>query len=164
MGRTIADWYQEYSGLVIRRCRKMLRNEHDAEEAAQDVFLNLLKAEGRGMDLINARDDKSLLYTISTNVCLNKLNERKRKQGKDFLYEEGIYEAANDFQKLDAKILIEAILKDESDETKTYCYMYYFDGMKLKEIAETAGKSKSWVHKKLEEFRKHTRQKLAVNL
>jgi RNA polymerase sigma factor (sigma-70 family) len=139
----------------------MLRNRQDAEDMAQEVFIKLIKAEGRGMELSTIKSDEGLLWTIATNVCLGFIDEKKRKHENIFpLFDEEIPAPVNAFERLDAKMLIQAILDDESEETKMYVYMYFFDGMTLREIAETVGKSKSNVHGKLDTFIKVTRQKL----
>ncbi|MDR2922745.1 MAG: sigma-70 family RNA polymerase sigma factor [Treponema sp.] len=160
MGKTIADWHKEYFPLVFRRCMHMLRNTHDAEDAAQEVFIRLIKAEGRGMDLGEIKNNEALLWACSSNVCLNCIR-KKKKQGENFpLFEEKTPAEGNVFDRIDAKLFLQAVLEHESEETRLYCYMYYFDRMKLTEIAETVGKSKSWVHKKIETFKRETRRKL----
>jgi len=161
VGKTIADWHKEYFPFVLRRCGQMLRNTQDAEDAAQEVFIRLLKAEWRGMDLAETTNEENLLWTYATNVCLSRIEETKKKHGNNVsFFEEGIPASGNDFERLDAKILLQSVFEQESEETRLYCYMYFYDRMKLKEIAKTVGKSKSWVHKKIEQFKKDTRRKL----
>ena len=168
MGKTIADWHKEYFPFVLRRCRQMLRNTQDAEDAAQEVFIRLLKAEKRGMDLDETTNKGNLLWTYATNVCISRISqieEIKRKHGNNVsFFEEGIPATGNDFERLDAKILLQSIFEQESEETRLYCYMYFYDRMKLKEIAKTVGKSKSWVHKKIEQFKRDTRRKLEESM
>lgn len=163
MGKTIADWYKEYFPFVYRCCLRMLRNEQDAEEISQEVFIRLIKAdEGQKMDVGIIKNEMCYLKTIAVRLCLNKM---KREKSKDINTDncpfiDDMPSMENTFEKVNAGILIQEILKNESEETRAYCYMYYFEGMNLTEIAQTAGKSKSLVHKKLETFRKQTRLKL----
>ena len=160
MVRTIAEWHKEYFPLVYRRCRYMLRkNAYDPEDAAQDVFLNLLKYEGTGKNIKNV---EGLLWTITTNVCLNLLKANKWKPGEDLLFNgEELHAAAGDsFKRIDEQLSVQAVLEDESDELKCYFYMHYYDGMGYVEIAEAVGKSKSWVGKMLNAFREKARKKL----
>ena len=161
MGKTIAAWHKEYFPFVFRRCRQMLRNTQDAEDAAQDVFIRLLNAEERGRELDETKNEESLLWTYATRVCLSLIKERKKKHGNNVsFFEEVIPAAGNDFERMDAKILLQSVFEQESEETRLYCYMYFYDRMKLEEIAETVGKSKSWVHRKIEQFKRETRRKL----
>ena len=156
MAIDVAAWYAQYGPMVIRRCRALLRNEDEAMDAVQDVFVNLLRAEGRLKDTFPS----SLLYTMATNVCLNRLRGRKWEEdffsgGDEFFFaEDGGYE------QVDAKLLARAILEDESEETRIICFMYHGDGMNLREIGEAVGLSISGVRKKLMAFRKRARLKL----
>ncbi|MFP4378815.1 MAG: RNA polymerase sigma factor, partial [Spirochaetales bacterium] len=52
----------------------MLREEEAALDAMQDVFVELLRREN---DLTD-QAPSSLLYTIATNVCLNRIRKRNR--------------------------------------------------------------------------------------
>jgi len=160
VSKTIADWHKEYFPFVLRRCRQMLRNMEDAEDAAQEVFIRLIKAEGRGEDLDAVSNEEGLLWIYATNVCLTFIRDKQKKQGNDVsLFEEGIPSAGNDFERLEAKMLLLSVIGQESEETMLYCYMYFFDKMKYREIAETVGKSKSWIQRKIGQFKRETRRK-----
>jgi RNA polymerase sigma-70 factor (ECF subfamily) len=154
----IETLYETYLPLVLRRCRRMLGNEEDAFDAAQDVFLHVIKARQR----LHETFPSSLLYTIATNVCLNKLRT-KRRHGESVLDVETLPIAAQDtaYDEVDAMMVMEAILKTESESTRAICFMYHADGMTLKEIGETVGMSISGVKKRLDTFNKRARIKFA---
>ena len=164
MAVDVAAWYEKYGPMVIRRCRVLLRNDEEAMDAVQDVFVNLLRAEGR----IRSAFPSSLLYTIATNVCLNRLRRKKREApetlvpNEDFLSggEYGFSVTDGAYEQVDAELLVKTILEDESEETRTVCFMYHADGMTLREIGEAVGLSISGVRKKLEAFKKRARLKL----
>jgi RNA polymerase sigma factor (sigma-70 family) len=163
MLRTIADWHKEYFPLVFRRCKYMLRKSAYApEDAAQDVFVNLLAIKEKADDIAKIKNVEGLLWTIATNVCLNKLKAKKWKQGEDLaINEEEIYPVAgDDYKRIDDNLLLEAILEEESEEVRSYVYMHFYDGMGYVEIAKTVGKSKTWVGKKLAAFRERARKEL----
>ena len=80
MAIDVAAWYEKYGPMVIRRCRQILGNGEDALDAVQDVFVNLLKGEEK----LDDRFPSSLLYTMATNVCLNRLRKGKREILRDF--------------------------------------------------------------------------------
>ena len=160
---TIADWHKEYFPMVFRRCRYMLRKSAYApEDAAQDVFVSLLTCKQNADDMAKIKNVEGLLWTIATNVCLNKLKARKWKPGEDLtINEEEIYPASgDDYKRVDNNLLLEAILEEESEEVKSYVYMHYYDGMGYVEIANTVGKSKTWVGKKLAAFGERARKVL----
>src|SRR3954452_8183987 len=60
--------------MVLRRCRTLLRNDAQAEDAMHDVFVAVLRAEDRLRDEAPA----GLLLRVATNVCLNRLRGLRR--------------------------------------------------------------------------------------
>jgi RNA polymerase sigma factor (sigma-70 family) len=70
----IEDLYNRYGPMVIRRCRHLLKDEHDALDVAQDVFVRLLQREGGTADITYP---SSMLYRIATNLCLNRIRDSK---------------------------------------------------------------------------------------
>jgi len=157
MAINIAAWYEKYGPMVIRRCRRILGNEDDALDAVHDVFVNLLREETS----LHDRFPSSLLYTMATNICLNRLRKKKWEISKDF-FGEGEAGACIDegYGQVEAEILLEDILKDESETNRAIYFMYHADRMTLKEIGEAVGLSISGVRKKLEAFRTRARLKL----
>src|SRR5262245_65593016 len=65
--------------MVLRRCRRLLRDEDEALDACQDVFVRLLEHRRT----LEARYPSSLLYRIATNVCLNRIRDRGRRPVDD---------------------------------------------------------------------------------
>jgi RNA polymerase sigma-70 factor (ECF subfamily) len=128
---------------------KMLGNEDDALDASHDVFLNVLRYRGR----LHGRFLSSLLYTIATNVCLNRIRQRK-KQADNSGDPQTLFPAAHDpeFERVEDGMIMDAILKSESESTRAICFMYHGDGMTLKEIGEVTGMSISGVRKRLTAF------------
>jgi len=162
MAINIAAWYTQYGPMVIRRCRRILGNGEDTMDAVHDVFVNLLSREkGPEEWRLHDRFPSSLLFTMATNVCLNRLRKSKREIPKDF-FGEGETGISFDegFDQVEAVILLEDILKGESEMSRAICYMYHADGMTLKEIGEAVGLSISGVRKRLEVFKTRARRKI----
>ena len=154
----VAAWYEKYGPMVIRRCRKILGNGDEAMDAVHDVFVNLLQAKPR----LHGNYPSSLLYTMATNVCLNRIRKYKKEILQDFSGDrEGLFFSEDDgFNQVEAELLLEAVLKDESKTNRVIYYMYFADEMTLKEIGEAVGLSISGVRKRLEAFKKRTRLKM----
>ena len=153
----IAAWYEKYGPMVIRRCRKILKSEEDALDAVHDVFLNLLNAKPR----LHGQFPSSLLYTMATNICLNRLRKLKWETMKD--YSDDLKARAcidEGFAQVEAEMLVEVILKDETEINRAIGYMYHVDKMTLREIGEVVGLSISGVRKRLESFMGRLRLKL----
>ncbi|MCL2479858.1 MAG: sigma-70 family RNA polymerase sigma factor [Treponema sp.] len=156
MAIDVAAWYEKYGPMVIRRCRNILKNPDDAMDAAHDVFVNLLRGEN-----LHGRYPSSLLFTMATNTCLNKLRRMKRETVMDFM-DDAFPVTDESFGQVDAKLLLDVILGDETEENRTIYYMYFADGMTLKETGEAAGLSVSGVRKRLEAFKKRARVKFQI--
>ena len=66
--------YAKYGPTIYSRCRRLLRDSAQAEDATQDVFLKVLK------HLASAPKDEAALpwiYRITTNHCLNLIRDGK---------------------------------------------------------------------------------------
>jgi len=61
--------------MVLRRCRHLLRNDAQAQDAMQDVFVALLRHQDRLQDEAPA----ALMLRVATNVCLNRLRSNRRR-------------------------------------------------------------------------------------
>ncbi|MDR1586642.1 MAG: sigma-70 family RNA polymerase sigma factor [Treponema sp.] len=153
----VEGFYEKYFPLVVRRCRQLLVNEDDAMDAAQDVFINLMRSRNR----LRGDFPSSLLYTMATNTSLNFLRRKRRRRETGDAPEDGLLSCMDrSFDCVEAKILTDAILNAESEKTRVICLMYHGDGMTLEEIGKTLGMSFSGVRKRLESFQKRARIKL----
>lgn len=151
----VAAWYEKYGPMVIRRCKSILGNGEDAQDAVHDVFINLIRHEPR----LHGQFPSSLLYTMATNICLNRLRKRKWEYVRNFSDEDPVLPHCVDegFEQIDTKLLLEVILKDESEMNRAICFMYHADGMTLREIGEAVNLSISGVRKRLETLKKRVR-------
>jgi RNA polymerase sigma-70 factor (ECF subfamily) len=151
----ITGFYEKYAPMVIRRCRQMLKCEEDALDAAQDVFVCLMKAKTR----LHGQYPSSLLWTIATNTCLNRIRQKKsRDEVSSDADDITLSEIDSGYDKVDARLIMDAILKTESESTRSICFMYHVDGMTLKEIGEITGLSISGVRKRLMAFGERARR------
>lgn len=146
----IETYYIRYGPMVLRRCRKLLKNEENAFDAMQDVFVQLMTHQ----ENLIPTYPSSLLYRIATNICLNKIRSQRTRQAiihKDILVNTSLFDK-KEFE-LDIHSLLEYILKDENELTHQIAVRYFVDGMKLGEIAREVRLSVSGVHKRLKELR-----------
>ena len=142
--------------MVLRRCRRMLKNEQSAHDAMHEVFLKIISNQNR----LTAEYPSALLYRIATNVCLNRIrNERKHSLSEylDILYNTSLFE--NQEANISAQNLMAYILAKEKESTRQIAVMYFLNGMTIKEIAETKHLSVSGVHKHLDKLRRKIRDK-----
>lgn len=146
MAIDVGTYYQKYGPMVLRRCRRLLRDEQEAESAMQDVFVQLLVNEDR----LTGEAPSSLLYRIATNVCLNRLRtvgRRREAAGDDLLTQ--IACARDEGERSLARIALDAIFGREQESTRAIAVMHYVDGMTHEEVAREVGMSVSGVRKRL---------------
>jgi RNA polymerase sigma-70 factor (ECF subfamily) len=73
---TLERLYRDHGHAVMRRARRLLRNEADALDVVQDVFLELFRDPER----FEARSSiATYLYAAATHACLNRLRDGKTR-------------------------------------------------------------------------------------
>jgi RNA polymerase sigma-70 factor (ECF subfamily) len=140
--------------MVLRRCRRLLKDEGKALDAMHDVFVELLRRADRLEDAAPA----ALLLRIATNVCLNRLRtERRHPVDSD---DELLMEIAaqgqgqgDDETRSSARGLLRRLFAREEPSTLTIAVLHYVDRMTLEEVAAEVGLSVSGVRKRLRTLR-----------
>ena len=152
MAIDVDGYYRKYSPMVLRRCRFMLRDEERALDAMQDVFVEVLRRE---KDLVHFAPS-SLLYTIATNVCLNKIRRSKRRpETSDDEILQTIAGGGSPEAEVLAGHFLERLFSREPGSTETIAVLHYVDGLTLEETAAQVGMSVSGVRKRLRSLRSH---------
>lgn len=136
----------------MRRCRQLLHDEEEAADAMQDTYVKVLRYQDRLTD----RGASSLLYTIATNVCLNRIRSAKRERS-DAVGEllEEIASVEDHSETVLAGHFLDRLFAGEKADTRVMAVCHYVDGMTLEETARTCGMSISGVRKRLRGLR-HT--------
>jgi RNA polymerase sigma-70 factor (ECF subfamily) len=138
--------------MVIRRCRQLLRDDDEALDAAQDVFVRLIERQRE----LDARYPSSLLYRIATNVCLNRIRDRGRRPAAgagDDGQLEAIARAEIPGGESDARMLLDWLFNRHPESSRTIAVLHYVDGLTLEQVAGEVGLSVSGVRKRLRKLR-----------
>ena len=140
--------YEKYGPMVLRRCRRLLRDEDRALDAMQDVFVRVLQ---RG-DRLKATYPSSLLYRIATNVCLNCIRDQRLDLPGDevLIHIAGMEDPE---PRLDARAMLDRLFARHRDSTRTIAVLHFVDGLTLAEVAQEVGMSVSGVRKRLRGLR-----------
>ena len=155
MAIDIDEYYRQYGPMVVRRCRYLLKDEDEAYDAMQDVFVKLIRSRDR------LKDDNptALLLRIATNVCLNRIRSRKRKpEDGDGDLLERIADATDGEKASAARSVLDRLFKGEQESTQTIAVLHLLDGLTLEETAAEVGMSVSGVRKRLRNLSKHLRE------
>ncbi|MCU0241921.1 MAG: sigma-70 family RNA polymerase sigma factor [Vicinamibacteria bacterium] len=138
--------YQRYGPMVLRRCRQLLRDEDEAMDALQDVFVNLIRSRERLTDAYPS----SLLYRMATNRCLNRLRDRARAPS---LPGDEVLNQIAERVDLDTPIWVDRLLGRHPESTRVMAVLHYLDGMTLAQVARECRMSVSGVRKRLRGLR-----------
>src|SRR5437868_9848036 len=125
-----------YGAMVLRRCRRLLRDENEALDACQDVFVRLLVNRAR----LDGAYPSSLLFRVATNVCLNRIRDRKRRpESPDDELLATIAAAESPGGVSDARMLLDWLFGRQPESSRTIAVLHYVDGLTLEEVARQTG-------------------------
>lgn len=66
--------YEKYAPMVYRRCLFLLKDENDASDLTQDVFLRIYTGRAR----LDLNSPSSLFWNTATHLALNRIRDKKR--------------------------------------------------------------------------------------
>jgi RNA polymerase sigma-70 factor (ECF subfamily) len=142
----VASLYEQYGPMVLRRCRRLLRDEARAVDAMHDVFVLVL----RHQDRLRLEAPSSLLHRLATNVCLNLLRaaDRRPEDAEDQV----VLSIARDLDleaRAQARSVLARLFADEPASTATIAVLHFVDGMTWDQVAQEVGLSVSGVRKRV---------------
>ncbi len=146
-----------YKNLVYSIVVRMLKNEDDANEVAQDVFVKVYTS------LASFKGEAKFstwIYKIAYHKCLDAIKKKKRSfdtVSVDAVYDlsaDGIENALNILEEADKKKAINRAIMSLKEDYAMILTLYYFDELSLKEITEVVGGSLDNVKIKLYRGRK----------
>lgn len=145
MSVSVEQLYASYGPMVLRRCRRLLRDEAKALDAMQDAFVLVLRHQHQ----LDEKSGSSLLFTLATNVCLNLLRGSRRKP--EDADDELVLAVAADLDleaRAHSRSLLGRLFSDAPDTTASIAVMHYLDGMTWEEVARELDMSVSGVRKR----------------
>lgn len=142
-------WYRRYGPMVYRRCLSLLKNEAQAEEAMQEVFVKIW----RRAEAMTDAAPSSYLYQTATHVSLNLLRARRRRptSGEADLATL-IAEATSAESAMSTRQTLTRLFSRRKAGTDVIAVLHYVDGMTLEEVAHEVGLSVSGVRKRLRDL------------
>jgi RNA polymerase sigma-70 factor (ECF subfamily) len=166
---------RDYQDMVFSTAMRLLANETEAEDIAQEVFL---KAYARWEELRHSPTIGGWLKTVATNLSLNHLS-RYRARWRFFSDLQGSRESEEDDRPVefaapesfdrdldnsDARALIEAALQKLPPAQRVAIVLYHMDGLSYEEIAAqlkvSLGKVKTDIFRGRAALRKQLENKL----
>lgn len=144
-----ADKDQQWIGILLERytllllgvCLKYLKNEEEAKDAVQQIFLKVLT------ELSKYRIDyfKSWLYMVAKNHCLMKLRNHRDRYTKDITEQKGLAaEEINRPELLENEktyALLEETINELGREQQQCVILFYLQKKSYTQISEATGYS-----------------------
>jgi len=146
--REVARLFRAHGSLVYARSLRLLGSDAEADEVTQDAFVRLLTTTSNVPD---GNEIVPWLYTLTTNLCLNRLRNRRRR---DALHDTTLKPPAEaDSPSPSALAQVRALLAsaDEREARAAICVLV--DGMTHDEAAEHLGVSRRTVGNLVERFK-----------
>jgi RNA polymerase sigma factor (sigma-70 family) len=143
-----ADRNQQWIGILLERytllllgvCMKYLKDENEAKDCVQQIFLKVLTEVGKyRIDYF-----KSWLYMVAKNYCLMQLRNKGTKTAKE-LNEHHAVTFESDKQELIANEktynLLEEVLQELGKEQRQCVILFYLKKNSYQQISEKTGYS-----------------------
>ena len=155
----LAELYEKHAAAVYGRCRYLLKDDAEAKDALQDVFVKALRAlpEFRA-----AASPATWILRIATHHCLNLLRAHKalwREQLRAVQAERKV-----ETESPDRRELVRVVLALVPEEAQEVAVLYFVDELTQAEIAQELGRSLPTIRKRLREFLGRAREALGVPL
>ena len=155
----LAELYEKHAAAVYGRCRYLLKDDAEAKDALQDVFVKVMQAlqEFRG-----AASPTTWILRIATHHCLNLLRARKALWREQLRVVQA--ERRQETESPDRRELVRVLLSAVPEEAQEVAVLYFVDELTQAEIAQELGRSLPTVRKRLREFLACAREALGVEL
>jgi len=122
---------------VVNLCYRILGDQKDAEEAAQDVLMKVYRSV---KTLKSTSAFSAWLYRIVLNTCNSKLRTLKYKLRKNFLLLDELFNIKQlsvlPSFKNDNELLIQEAINYLSKKKKVIVILYYIEGLSYNEIVD----------------------------
>jgi RNA polymerase sigma-70 factor (ECF subfamily) len=156
----VEGYYRQHAAAVLRRCRRLLRDEEKAVDAMHDTFVNLLRADARLVD----QAPVSLLMRIATRVCLNRLRtDRRRPEDRDDEQLLAIADAEEPGARSLSRFLLQELFGAEAESTRVMAVLHFVDGLTHEEVGREVGLTAEGVRKRLRGLRTRVAERMGAD-
>jgi RNA polymerase sigma-70 factor, ECF subfamily len=153
---TLEAIYRQYGAMVRRRCLKILKREEDADDAAQEVFIRVLRSMS---DFRGQASPATWLYRIATNTCLNRIRDAKNRERLAREHLEAPEPAAS--VETWPRDLVVRVLSEFDGATRETVLYAEVEEMSHQEIAGVMGCSIALVRKRIAKFKERAPKRAA---
>lgn len=152
MALDVENLYRQFGPMVLRRCRRLLKDEGKALDAMHDTFVEMLRRQ----EVLNEEAPAALLLKAATNVCLNRIRSQKRHPEHDtdpdtvmLHHISGAHGHDDNESRSLGRRILNRLFQNTPESTQTIAVLHYVDRLTLEEVAAEVGLSVSGVRKRL---------------
>ncbi|MBX4263742.1 RNA polymerase sigma factor [Clostridium estertheticum] len=145
----VNDFVKQYNNEIYKYCYYRLSDKWQAEDVTQDTFISFFKHFN---SYIHKGKAKNYLYIIAGNLCKNEY--KKHKEISACHVEDKIMNLKEVQEEIVLKVSLEQEISRLPKEFKEVILLYYFQNLKIREIAEILNINVSLVKYRLSESKK----------
>lgn len=149
----VSDVVRRYGALLERRCRLLMRDRSQAQDALQELFATLLR---RGEGLRQAQSKYHWLCRAADHACLDQMRRGKRVRQALPLDEIDPVGAAPGVDP-EARWAVVRALGELAEDEQSLAIMLFVDGLSQGEAAAELGVSRVTVNKRAQRIRERLR-------
>ena len=162
-GNAFRQLVERHEGFVYNTCRNLIGNDQQAEETAQDVFLQVYRSAG---SFRHRSKVSTWIYRIAVNRSLNVIRQNKRSGWIKRLatLELEDHDGAGPDKRLEKKELSDLLKKAVDslpEKQRTVFILNKYDGLAPRAIADILGVSANSVEVRLHRAKINLQKKLA---
>lgn len=147
---SISELYRKYSQPIYWVCMRYTRNSEDAEDMVHQVFV---KVSGGLAGFRGQSNVYTWMYRIAVNECIQMIRKRKFEVDEGALPDLENMVQVSPESEMNAKILLERIMKATDPETAEILFMLHLEGLNQEEAAEALNISRSTLNRKMSSFK-----------
>ena len=133
--------------LVLRTALRLLNNQPDAQDAAQEVFLRLYKHLGA----LDERGCQAWLYRVTVNVCRDIARSRRRSVALEELPEPAAPQPGtqHDVERAQQREIVRRGLARLGEKERAALVLRDVEGLSTREVADILGSSENTVRSQI---------------
>lgn len=153
--RAVEDLHARYAVAIYHKCKRMIGDAAEAEDAVQETFVRAYKSLD---SFVNRPSEEHLywLYRTASYVCLHLLRTRRRRRiaATPRSVEETAHADSGQEQRVGARMELDQVLGKLDERDQMIVVAHFIDGMNQGEVAAALGVSRRAVVKRLTSLRR----------
>lgn len=141
--------YRQYAAVIYDRCRRMLDDDAEAEDAMHETFLRVYRHLDR---LPPSREALYWIYRVATNLCLNEIRDRRQRAVPLEVLPFDPCRLIDEENVMADRDLVRRLIANAPAKVRPSAWLCHIDGFEQQEAAEILDVSRRTVASRLSEF------------